>query len=121
MSQSTSAWDEIFAREGRVFLEPYADMPGIVELLTERGARAVLDLGCGTGRHVVFLAHHGLSVSGLDNSPQGIEATRQWLAAEGLPHHIFTPDELREVFCEFDITDIHVDAWEHYCLSAFKR
>lgn len=27
MSQSTTAWDEIFAREGRVFLEPHENMP----------------------------------------------------------------------------------------------
>jgi len=38
----------------------------------------------------------------------------------GLPHHYFTPEELREVFGGYDIEDIHLDAWNHYCLSAFK-
>jgi hypothetical protein len=36
VSQSTNAWDEIFAREGRVFLEPHEDMPRIVQMLKER-------------------------------------------------------------------------------------
>ena len=41
---------------------------------------------------------------------------------KGLPHHYFTPQELREVFGGlFEIADIHVDAVHHYCLSAYKR
>jgi SAM-dependent methyltransferase len=181
-------------------------MPGIVRLLQEREARTVLDLGSGTGRHVVYLAQHGFSVSGLDNSRKGMEATRRWLADKGLeadlrlqsmterfpydddffdavvsvqvihhadlatitgvvaeigrvlrqggflfvtvprlknqgqrfeqlepstfvpldgpenglPHHYFTPEELRDVFRDYDIVDIHLDGWEHYCLSAFS-
>ena len=84
MSQSTTAWDEIFAREGRVFLEPHEDMPRLVQMLQDRGGSTVLDLGSGTGRHVVYLAQSGFSVFGLDNSPEAITATRQWLADQGL-------------------------------------
>ena len=40
---------------------------------------------------------------------------------KGLPHHYFTPQEMREVFAAFDVTDIHVDDTNHYCLWAFKR
>ena len=67
-----------------MFTEPHEDMPGIVQLLKDRGASTILDLGSGTGRHIVYLARNGLSVFGLDNSPEGIEATRQWLVEEGL-------------------------------------
>ena len=42
-------------------------------------------------------------------------------AEKGLPHHYFTPQEMREVFAEFNVTDIHVDDTNHYCLWAFKR
>jgi cyclopropane fatty-acyl-phospholipid synthase-like methyltransferase len=84
VSQSTNAWNEIFAQQGRVFTEPHEDMPRIIQLLKDRGASTVLDLGSGTGRHVVYLAKHGFSVFGLDNSPEGMKATRQWLADEGL-------------------------------------
>jgi hypothetical protein len=38
----------------------------------------------------------------------------------GLPHHYFTPEELREVFGGYDIVDIHLDAGDHFCLFAFK-
>lgn len=84
MSQSTNAWNEIFTQQGRVFTEPHEDMPRIAQLLKDRGASAVLDLGSGTGRHVVYLAKNGFSVCGLDHSPEGIRVTRQWLADEGL-------------------------------------
>lgn len=207
MFPRTPAWNEIFKRRGRVFLEPHEDMPRVVRILKKSGATTVLDLGCGTGRHVVYLAKNGFSVFGLDHSPEGIKASRQWLSDEkldadlqvqdmtdrlpfndglfdavvsvqvvhhaemamirhvvrevtrvlkpagfvfvtvpktrnqartyeqieentfvpldgpekGLPHHYFTPRELRGVFGVFDIKDIRIDSVEHYCLSAFKR
>jgi cyclopropane fatty-acyl-phospholipid synthase-like methyltransferase len=206
VSQSTNAWDKIFEQQGQVFIEPHEDMPGIVRLLKVRQAKTILDLGCGSGRHTVYLARQGFSVYSLDNSPRGIELTHQWLADEGLqadlalgsmtqrlpyadaffdavvsvqvihhatlatiigivheifrvlktgglvfvtvtmlrhytgpveelepntfvplagpekglPHHCFTPEELREVFEAFEISGIHVDKTEHYCLLASK-
>lgn len=204
--QSPNAWNSVYKQQGRVFTEPHEDMPSIVQLLKDGGASTVLDLGSGTGRHVIYLARNGFSVFGLDNSPAGIELTRRWLADEGLtadlrlqsmaeklpyedaffdaiisvqvihhadsatirkivqeltrvlkeggflfvtvpklknqgvhfeqlepntfipldgpekglPHHYFSPEELREVFGHFDVADIHLDTVNHYCLSAVK-
>ncbi len=207
MFHRKQVWNEIFKKRGRVFTEPHEDMPYVVRNLRKSGATTVLDLGCGTGRHVVYLAKDGFTVFGVDHSPEGVKASRQWLADEkldadlrvhdmtdrlpfddgffdavvsvqvihhaetatirrvvqemarvlkpggfvfvtvpkmknqartyeqtedntfvpldgpekGLPHHYFTPPELREVFGEFDIKDIRIDRVKHYCLSAFKR
>ena len=44
---------------------------------------SVLDLGCGTGRHVVYMAQKGLHVTGLDNAPTALKLTREWLQEEG--------------------------------------
>jgi tellurite methyltransferase len=41
-----------------------------------RGARRVLDLGCGVGRHALLLAEHGLEVEALDGSPAGLAVLR---------------------------------------------
>jgi SAM-dependent methyltransferase len=200
-------WDEIFKKHGPFFTEPHEDMPRIIEMLKEEKPATVLDLGSGSGRHTVYLAGKGFSVFGLDDAPEGIEITREWLAKEGLeadlqlgsmteplpyddaffdavisvqvihhakiaairdiageilrvlkkggfvfltvptlrnqgetfreiepgtfvpldgreeglPHHYFTLDELRDVFGEFDITDIHLDSTQHYCLTGFRR
>jgi SAM-dependent methyltransferase len=46
--------------------------------------KKVLDLGCGAGRHTVYLAHEGFEVYALDISPKGVAHTVQWLTREGL-------------------------------------
>ncbi len=77
-------WDEIFRREGRVYDAPALIMPEIAERLHRQGCHRVIDLGCGSGRHVVYLAQQGFRMTGLDNSPTALGMTREWAAAEGL-------------------------------------
>jgi SAM-dependent methyltransferase len=82
--KSSKVWNNIFTEHGRVFKEPHQDMPKIVQLLKQREAQKVLDLGSGAGRHLVYLARHSFSVFGLDYSLDGIKLTRGWLAEEDL-------------------------------------
>jgi SAM-dependent methyltransferase len=206
-SGTHNPWNAVFGREGRVFDEPHEDIPRITRLLKERGARRVLDLGCGSGRHVIYLAREGFSVYGLDEAPEALALTGQWLEQEGLqadlqqgnmvdalpypdasfdavisvqvihharlatirgivaeiarvlapggtlfvtvtllkaghngafleiepntfvpldgrekgmPHHRFTPQELRETFAAFEGLDLYEDSVQHICLTAFK-
>lgn len=84
MKITTKVWDKRFKKEGKLFEEPHEDMHGILSLLKEKGARTVLDLGSGSGRHVVLLARNGFSVFGLDNSPAGTLIAKNWLAQEVL-------------------------------------
>jgi SAM-dependent methyltransferase len=44
----------------------------------------LLDIGCGTGRHVTRFARRGFEVTGLDLSAHMLDVTRAKLAAEGL-------------------------------------
>lgn len=77
-------WDELFKREEFRWREPYPRVLEFARLLKERGSRRVLDLGCGTGRHLVYLAKEGFEPFGIDLSPTGLEQARRWLAEEGL-------------------------------------
>jgi tellurite methyltransferase len=77
-------WDELFKREEFRRREPYPRVSEFAQLLKERAARRVLDLGCGTGRHLILLAKEGFEVYGLDISPTGLEEARRWLEEEGL-------------------------------------
>jgi ubiquinone/menaquinone biosynthesis C-methylase UbiE len=49
----------------------------------ERG-RALLDVGCGTGRLLLDLLEHGVDADGVDNSPEMLALCREKAAARGL-------------------------------------
>lgn len=77
-------WDEIFIEKGHVFTEPHEDVPRIADLFVENGVQRVLDLGCGTGRHLVYFAKMGFDIHGFDASPRAISLAEQWLKEENL-------------------------------------
>lgn len=80
------AWDRRWASEaGRAgWLAPEAAVRTLVSTLRARGARRALDLGCGVGRHALYLAEQGLTVAALDASLRGLDHARGLAAARGL-------------------------------------
>lgn len=77
-------WNEIFKQRGRVFMKIEEDMPKIVKVFRRRGVKKILDLGCGSGRQIIYLAKHKFKVYGIDIAPKGIELTKSWLKKEKL-------------------------------------
>lgn len=75
-------WNRIFKEQGKVFLKPQEDIPRIVRLFKKKGVKKILDLGCGSGRHTVYLAKHGFEVYGIDIALKGIKITKDWLKKE---------------------------------------
>jgi cyclopropane fatty-acyl-phospholipid synthase-like methyltransferase len=52
----------------------------------------VLDAGCGTGEHALFLAARGLRVTGIDFLPEAIRRARRKAAERGLPVEFLVKD-----------------------------
>lgn len=77
-------WDKIFKETGRFFTKVQEDIPKIVKLFKKYRVKKVLDLGCGSGRHTVYLAKHGFKVYGIDIAKQGIKIAKDWLKKEKL-------------------------------------
>jgi len=77
-------WDELLKREEFQQWEPAWAVIRFAKLLRERDLRRILDLGCGAGRHLVFLAREGFEAFGLDSSPVAPELSRGRLEEEGL-------------------------------------
>ena len=77
-------WNELFTQEAFRWKNPHEQVVALVSILRERGARRVLDLGCGAGRHTVYLAREGFEVSATDIAENGLSYTREWLARESL-------------------------------------
>ncbi len=83
-----SVWGRIFAEHGRVFEDPHSSMEEVVRCLLDIHGSRVIDLGCGTGRHVVLLAKRGFTVFGMDDSVEALNLAAEWLKPEGLPGHL---------------------------------
>ncbi|MBY9019564.1 MAG: class I SAM-dependent methyltransferase [Candidatus Lokiarchaeota archaeon] len=94
-------WDDLFAKNGKIFLEPHPDMERLANLFSKQGVRRILDLGCGTGRHLIFLSNKGFEVFGLDGSPNGLEIAKNWIDEENLTSEL-TCQKIEEPFPYID-------------------
>jgi ubiquinone/menaquinone biosynthesis C-methylase UbiE len=77
-------WNKIFEEKGRVFMEPKKEIINAAKIFKKRGVKKILDLGCVTGRHVVYLTKRGFEVYGYDIAEEGIKLAKEWLKEEGL-------------------------------------
>jgi SAM-dependent methyltransferase len=77
-------WEDIFEEQGRVFTEPHQDMEKVVHVFREHYVKKVLDVGCGSGRHLVYLSKRGFQTYGFDISQSALSLAREWLEEEGL-------------------------------------
>jgi SAM-dependent methyltransferase len=74
-------WDERYRRGEHANDEPH---PLVVEFASELEPGRALDVACGVGRHVVWLAERGWQVTAVDNSRVAIEILRQRASEKGL-------------------------------------
>ncbi len=70
----------------------------LVDLVTSRPLNpcSALDIGCGLGDNVIWLAGQGFSVTGCDISPTAIEGARQRVDAAGVKCDLLVLDFLKE-------------------------
>jgi cyclopropane fatty-acyl-phospholipid synthase-like methyltransferase len=59
------------------YLSEYKIWPSYYKKAMRYARGRVLDIGCGAGRHAVYLQGKGLDVVGIDNSPLAIEVCKQ--------------------------------------------
>lgn len=72
-------WDKIFKNRGKVFLKIDPEIKKAVKIFRKHKVKKVLDLGCGSGRHLVYLAKNGFKMYGIDIAKAGVNITRKWL------------------------------------------
>ncbi|MFQ6000931.1 MAG: class I SAM-dependent methyltransferase [Anaerolineae bacterium] len=66
------------------YQEPDELAIALAQEMRARGMRRVLDVGCGGGRHLLYLAKQGFEVYGADRSAAGLTISRERLEKEGL-------------------------------------
>jgi ubiquinone/menaquinone biosynthesis C-methylase UbiE len=84
---SKERWDEIYKKgveRVECTLEVDEQIPWIAELFEKHHVKKILDLGCGAGRHTIYLSQKGFDVYGIDISGEGIKKAHQQLAKKHL-------------------------------------
>jgi len=86
-------WDELFKDENNRWKEPHERLVDVIRSLKSKTKlKRVLDLGCGAGRHLVYLAGEGYEAYGMDLSINGLMFSREWLAKQGQPARLAIAD-----------------------------
>jgi ubiquinone/menaquinone biosynthesis C-methylase UbiE len=85
-------WNQILQRKEYRPGSPDEIVVNFVSILKERRARRILDLGCGAGRHVIYLAERGFNSYGADISELGLKITKNRLRSRKLEAKIIKCD-----------------------------
>lgn len=105
MDENKTAWDDVFKEQGKVFNEAHPDVVQLSADLQPAAGKRILDLGSGSGRHVIHLAKAGFTVHGFDNAQHGIDLTQQSLTAENLAAELHLGDMTEPLPFEDDFFD----------------
>lgn len=87
-------WDELYADPTLLPVpdEPEPFVTRALEALAAPRSTPVLDVGCGGGRHLLWLERHGFAAFGTDRAPNGLARTRELLGAERLVARVALAD-----------------------------
>ena len=96
--------------------------PELIELAKGRAPGRALDLGCGTGSDVLYLASLGWDATGVDFVPRAIAAARSRAAASGSPASFTVGDvtRLREAGVDGQF-DLVIDIGCYHAIPASRR
>jgi len=82
-------WNQILREEWYSQEEPEEVVVNFVTSLKMRNQKPrVLDLGCGAGRHLIYVATQGFEAHGIDISETGLNLTKDRLRKQNLEAHI---------------------------------
>jgi SAM-dependent methyltransferase len=103
-------------------MPPLPEVVGMADRLEAESRRRVLDIGCGLGRHTVYLAARGFEVTATDNAPAALSACNTNLEEAGL-----TASVIEMEMTDYPFPDGHFDGAlgshviHHTDLATLKR
>jgi ubiquinone/menaquinone biosynthesis C-methylase UbiE len=100
-----SQWNRIFKQYGKSFISSPENIPRILKFLRKNNVKRVLDLGCGTGGDVVYLAKQGFEVYGIDVAKEAVRVAKESLKAKKLKANLKVGSIYEELPYEDDFFD----------------
>ena len=75
--KKNGGWEKLYKEKGEIYTDITPQVKNCVKSFKKRGYKKILDLGCGTGRHSIYLAQNGFTVYASDVSKTGIKITKK--------------------------------------------
>lgn len=116
-------WDKIYREQGEVQRDVLPTVVVAAEIFSKHNCSKVMDLGCGMGRHTVYLAKKGFNVYATDVSETGIEKTKEKVEELALNNVEFKQHDMRDIPFENNFFDAILCVWTtgHGTLNDTKR
>jgi len=114
-------WDNIYREHGKVQKGVWPFLSRNLSSLKKGGK--VLDLGCGTGRHLLYLAKRGYLVTGTDISVSGLDLADAHLRKNGINGVTLIHGDMRKLPFADKTFDSVVSCWtlHHSILKDFGK
>lgn len=90
--KAMAEWNRILRRKEYSPENPDEIVVSLASILEKRKAKRILDLGCGAGRQVIYLAERGFEAYGADISETGLKLTNKRLRSRKLEAEIIKCD-----------------------------
>ena len=116
-------WERIYRQKGDPQFQVLPKIKTAAKVFKEKNYDKILDLGCGTGKHSIFLAKQGFNVYATDISPTGIDIAKQKAKLQGLDNIQFKQHDMRIIPFADSFFDAVVCTWTiyHATLDEIKK
>jgi ubiquinone/menaquinone biosynthesis C-methylase UbiE len=107
-------WESIYRQRGDLKFRVLSKIVRASRLFETRNYKKILDVGCGTGKHSIYLAKKGFSVYATDISPTGIDIARRKARSLGLTNIHFKQHDMVTIPFVDGFFDAVVCTWAIY-------
>ena len=111
---SNMGWERIYRDKGDLQLEVLPKIVRASKIFKQKNYRKILDLGCGTGKHSIYLAQKGFSVYATDLSSTGIDIAKQKAESLNLNNITFKQHDMRNIPFPNDFFAAVICTWTIY-------
>ena len=108
---NTQGWERIYRQRGDLQFKILPKIKRASKVFKERNYEKILDLGCGTGKHSIFLSQNGLSVYATDLSSTGIDIAREKADTLNLNNIQFSQHDMRQIPFPNNFFDAVIYTW----------
>ena len=104
-------WDRIYKDQGEVQFDVLPTVRVAADIFKRNDCKSIMDLGCGTGRHSIYLAQQGFKVYATDISETGLEITKSKAEKLNLSNIEFKQHDIRDILYDNNTFDGILCVW----------